>query len=221
MSDSFESTTATIRAELSGKQRNQEKLALLARGLRWHRTFDDEDMASLLELGKFVQRKRGAGCWDVERAILEILCERAEDAHIPFLVDTFQRNAPGKYSNDRRRLALQALSYIAVRSGNADALALLEEGLRHTAADTRGWAIGFMMDAYDKLDRPIPQSAIERLQELQTDDANGDVRVEAVKALVNVGMADLNTINVVVAIAQRGANGSTIQDQAQNLGEEQ
>ena len=47
MSDTFLNTTAIITAELNSQQRDREKLAVLARGLRWHRSFDVEDMAAL------------------------------------------------------------------------------------------------------------------------------------------------------------------------------
>jgi hypothetical protein len=212
MSDTFLNTTAIITTELNRQQRDREKLALLARGLRWHRSFDADDMAALRALIRLVQYKRGAGCWDVEQAVLEILCERAEIEHVPFLVETFRRKTPGKHSNDRRRLALQALSGVAARTGYEEALLVLEEGLTHHKKDTRGWSIGFLLDTYHYLNRPLPRSAIDRLHFLVDNDVSADVRVEAVMALAGLGLADQETVDTVVAIARRELNGTTEAD---------
>lgn len=212
MSDTFLNTTAIIATELNRRQRNREKLALLARGLRWHRSFDADDMVALKALIRVVRHKRGAGCWDVEQAVLEILCERAEIEHIPFLVETFRRKTPGKHSNDRRRLALQALSGVAARTGYEEALLVLEEGLTHHKKDTRGWSIGFLLDTYHYLNRPLPQSVIDRLHLLAANDVSADVRVEAVMALARLGLADQETVETVVAIARRELNGAAEAD---------
>jgi len=212
MSDTFLNTTATIAAELNSQQRDREKLAILARGLRWHRSFDADDIAALRALIGVVRHKRGAGCWDVEQAVLEILCERAEVGHIPFLVETFRRKSPGKHGNDRRRLALQALSGVAARTGYEEALLVLEEGLTHHKKDTRGWTIGFLLDTYNYLNRPLPQTAIDRLRFLVDNDVSPDVRVEAVMALAILGLADQNSVDAVVAIARRGLNGAAKED---------
>ena len=209
MSDTFLNTTATITAELNTQQRDREKLAVLARGLRWHRSLDANDMAALKTLIGVVQHKRGAGCWEVEQAVLEILCERAEVEHIPFLVETFRRKTPGKHGNDRRRLALQALSGVAARTGYEEALLVLAEGLTHHKKDTRGWAIGFLLDTYNYLNRPLPQDVIDRLRFLVDNDVSPDVRVEAVMALASLGLADQETVEAVVASARRGLNGAT------------
>jgi|GEM_PF-1744732 len=213
MSDTFLNTTATITTELNSQQRDREKLALLARGLRWHRSFDADDMAALRALSGVVQHKRGAGCWDVEQAILEILCERAGVEHIPFLIETFRRKSPGKHGNDRRRLALQALSGVAARTGHEEALLVLEEGLVHHKKDTRGWTIGFLLDTYNYLNRPLSQTAIDRLHFLIDNDVSADVRVEAVMALASLGLADQETVDSVIAIAQRGLNDTGENDQ--------
>jgi len=208
MTEKILSTVATVTRELNSSKRNVEKLGALARGLRWHRQWDDQDLAALLALGKLAQDKRGAGCWLVEQAVLEILCDRAERDHVPFLSETFRRKTPGQHSNDRRRLALQALSGLAARTGDDLALYLLEEGLAHHKKDTRGWAIGFLMDAYLGLKRPLPPSAIDRLQFLVDTDISPDVRVEAVTALANLGLVDQYRVDAVITTARQNLNGS-------------
>lgn len=202
MSDTFLSTVAAIDGELDRRRRDEQKLGLLARTLRWHRAPDAADLAAVLALGKRARRARGAGCWEVERAVLEILCERAEAAHVPFLVEVFQDRSRGRHSDDRRRLALHALSRVAAQSGHEEALRVLEEGLRHTKKDTRGWAIGFLLESYGSLGRTLPQSVLDRLRFLAENDVSPDVRVEAVTALAGLGLADEETVKTVVAKAR-------------------
>ena len=194
-------TVAAITELLNRRQRDADKIGVLARALRWHDAYDSDDMAALLALGELVRRKQGPGCWEVERAVLEILCEQAGDEHVAFLGEVFH-TARGRHGNDRRRLALQALSRVAACTGNQEALRLLEEGLAHVKKDTRGWAIGFVLDSYAHLGRPLPPSVIERLWFLAENDVSADVRVEAVMALAGVGLADDETVEGVLATAR-------------------
>jgi HEAT repeat protein len=85
---------------------------------------------------------------------------------------------------------LQALSNVAARSGDEEALRALEEGLNHHKKDTRGWAIGFMLDSYALLGRPLPPPVIARLRYLAENDIGSDVRVEAALALARLGLVD-------------------------------
>ncbi len=208
MSKNFINTVTTITDLLNNSKRDADKIGVLARSLRWHTSFDDDDRAALLPLGQLAQQKKGAGCWEVERVVLEILCEQAQVEQVAFLVETFRRKTPGKHSNDRRRLTLQALSGVAARLGNEEALLVLEEGLVHHKKDTRGWTIGFILDSYGYLNRPLPQSVIDRLHDLKENDISTDVRVEAVMALAGAGLVDQNSVNEVIAIAQRDVNGT-------------
>ncbi len=207
MTETFLSTVTTITTELNSSQRNAEKLGLLARTLRWHRSFDADDKAALTTLSQLVPHKRGAGCWEVERALLETLCDQAGVEHLPFLTETFRRKTPGKHGNDRRRLALQALSTVAARSQNQEALAVLAEGLSHHKKDTRGWTIGFLLNTYHYLDRPLPQSVIDHLEFIVKNDVSADVRVEAATALAVLGLINQETVDAVIAAAQQTLNG--------------
>src|SRR6266508_5274155 len=128
MSERFVSTIAAITAELQRRPRDAETLGLLARGLRWQRSVDAEDLAALERLLELIRRKQGPGCWEVERAVLEVFCDRAGAEHVQMLINIFRQGA-ARHGNDRRRLSLQALSGVAARTGNADALRVLEEGL--------------------------------------------------------------------------------------------
>ena len=138
--------------------------------------------------------------------MLEVLCQRAGAEHIPLLVETFRDKSRGKRSNDRRRLALQALSGVAAGTANEEALLVLEEGLSHHKKDTRGWAIGFLLDAYAHLDRPLPPSVINQLRFLVENDVSADVRVEAVTALAGLGLVDQTQVEQVITAAQEQTN---------------
>jgi hypothetical protein len=208
VSESFLGTVAAITELLNSRQRDEDTVGVLARALRWHDTHDADDLAALLALGELVRRKQGPGGWEVERAVLEILCEQAEVEHVPFLVKVF-RGSRGRHGNDRRRLALQALSGVAARTGHEQALRTLEEGLAHAKKDTRGWAIGFVVDSYQQLGRPLPQSVIARLRFLAENDVSPDVRMEAVLALANLGLADKKMVEGVLATAPAQANSSS------------
>lgn len=203
MAESFMRTIASIRAELQKQpdDRNTELLGLLARGMRWQPAFDANDLAALMELWGAAKRTSGPGGWDVERAVLEIFCDRAVVEHVPWLIRVFRQSA-GQHGNDRRRLALQALTGVAARTGDETALQVLEEGLAHAKKDTRGWTIGFLVSGYAALGRPLPQSAVERLQALMQHDSSPDVRVEAATALADVGLADQSAVEAAVASAQ-------------------
>jgi hypothetical protein len=205
MTHTILTTVRTLTDELNSRRRDPAKLGVLARTLRWYRAFDAEDLAALLALGKLVRRKRGAGCWEIERAILEVLCQRAEPEHVPFLVEVFRDKDNGRHSDDRRRLALQALSDVAAWSADREALLALEAGLNHPQTDTRGWAIGFVLDSYDRLGQPLPQGVIDRLRVLAANDASPDVRVEAVTALASQGLVDDDLVRAAVAGAKEQA----------------
>lgn len=192
--DNFLSTVAAIRELLNSRERDEHKLGVLARSLRWGNYVEAASLAILLDLGKLARRKKGPGYWEVERAILEILCEQAEVEHLAFLVQTFHDKARGAHADDRRRLALQALSGVATRTGNQEALLVLVEGLDHVKKDTRGWAIGFLVESYRYLGRPVPPSVIERLRFLVQNDVSAEVRVEAVMALASLGLAEEATV---------------------------
>jgi hypothetical protein len=174
--------------------------------LRWQRRLAAPDIEALLALGELVQPGKDPGGWEVERAVLEILCEQAEVEHVPFLVRVFRHKARGKHSNDRRRLALQALSNVAARTGDEEALLVLEEGLNHHKKDTRGWAIGFLLDSYALLGRALPQSVIARLRFLAENDVGSDVRVEAALALARLGLVDAETVAEAMAATQAQAD---------------
>ena len=201
--DNFLSTVAAISELLNSRERDDQKLGVLARSLRWRNAFAAADLTILVDLGKLAQSKKGPGSWEVERAVLEILCERAEVEHVPFLIQTFHYKARGRHADDRRRLALQALSEVAGRTGNQEALLVLEEGLAHVKKDTRGWAIGFLVESYRYLGRPLPEAVIERLRFLAQNDVSADVRVEAVTALASLGLVNETAVAAVVAMANQ------------------
>jgi hypothetical protein len=183
MTEKFLTTLAAIETALSTSPEEHDKIGLLARALRWHPDPDREDLDALLALGESVRGRRGDGVWEVERAVCEILCDHAAPEHLPFLIKAYEFR--GTHADDRRRLALQGISRIAAMTGDPTALETLASALSHNKADTRGWAIGFISEAYFALNRPLPQTIQMRLHLLAESDPSEDVRTEAANVINN------------------------------------
>lgn len=188
MSEKVLETLAVISAEIEKATPNVEKIGLLARSIRWQKSFDKDDKAGLLELGTRLQQNPMDDAWVVERTIFEVLCTHAEPQHVPFLADAFRMK--GKHGDDRRRFALQALSSVLARFGDAAALEVLLKGLSHVKKDTRGWTIGFLMDGYLSQEDDVPDHVIKKLVDMMRNDKSPDVRVEASRALADIGFID-------------------------------
>ena len=166
-----------LRERLAEPDPDPETVGVLARGLRWQRNFDRDDLDALVALGEWVRGRGGTAFWEVERAVHEILCDHARADQLPFLLASYRTR--GKHGDDRRRLALHAISRVAALTGDRTALQTLEEALSHNNAGTRGWAIGFLSEAYYALQRPLPDRVRARLRELAANDPSEDVRAEA------------------------------------------
>lgn len=188
MSDKVRQTLEIISDELAKPSPNSEKIGLLARSVRWQKTFDREDKTKLIEMGVRLQDHPVEDSWIVERTIFEVLCEHAEPQDVPFLESAFRMR--GKHGDDRRRFALQALSGVVANYGDEKALDILEDGLSHVKKDTRGWTIGFLMDSYRASKKVVPESIVSKLVDMMKTDQSPDVRVEASRALADIGFID-------------------------------
>ncbi len=203
MSEKIIESIAKIEDLLLNDANESEKIGLLARGLRWQTAFDDQDLAALVKLAEGVRGKRGNGAWDVERAVYEILCEQASAGHTAFLKTAFHMR--GRQGNDRRRLALQGLSRIAAMTGDEAALETLEAALFHHNADTRGWAVGFLVSTFSPPERPMLASIAERLRIMAEEDPSKHVRIEAATALAETGLASTDFVDRIVSEAEAPA----------------
>jgi hypothetical protein len=196
MSEKVIQALSIISEELSRPDPNTEKIGLMARSVRWQPSFDQEDKEALLDMGTRLQDERDPKAWIVERTILEILCGQAGPEHVEFLEGTFKMR--GKHGDDRRRFALQALSAVVARYDDARALAILEEGLSHTKKDARGWTIGFLVDSYQANHKPLPKRLVIKLNDMMVLDKSADVRVEASRALADIGIIDADEMDAVL-----------------------
>lgn len=186
MSEKFLSTLVALETALATSANEHDKIGLLARALRWHPEPDSEDLKALLAFGESILGNRSDGVWDAERAIYEILCDVAAPEHLPFLLKAYDFR--GTHADDRRRLALQAISRLAALTGDPTALDVLKSALSHNKADTRGWAIGFIAETYFALQRPLPETILTKLRLLADSDPSEDVRAEAANVLNNEKM---------------------------------
>ena len=177
--------------------------------LRWQPAPDASDHEALISLWRIVSRGSTLVSWEVERAVLEIFCEHGASGSVAWLTTVYHFS--GRHGNDRRRLALQALSGIAAQSGEASALQTMEAALAHRHADTRGWAIGFLIGSYAALGQPLPPSAAARLRCLMEQDRNPSVRVEAATALLEAGLIDPASVHAVIVAAEACAQAKGAQ----------
>jgi len=180
MSEKFLSNINALKAALITEDEAEmyaDKIGLLARALRWYPEPDQEDLAALVALGESILGQRGNGCWEVERAVFETLSNHATAENLPFLINAYEFRST--HAEDRRRLAMQGLSRVAALTGNETALDTLVSALSHNRADTRGWAIGFLAEAFFALGRPIPATIQTRFRWLAENDPSEDVRAEA------------------------------------------
>ncbi len=83
---------------------------------------------------------------------------------------------------------------MATRTGNQEALLVLVEAPGPCRAILAKLAIGFLVESYRYLGRPLPPSVIERLRFLVQNDVSAEVRVEAVMALASLGLAEEATV---------------------------
>lgn len=188
MSEKVQQSLDLISEEFEKPNPNAEKIGLMARSVRWQQSFDLDDLSSLVNLGQQLKEKRLDDSWIVEQTIFEVLCEHAEPEHVSFLGKSAL--IKGKHGDDRRRFALQALSGLVAKYDDADALEILEGGLSHVKKDTRGWTIGFLINAYFGIEKSIPEHILLKLVDMMKPDASPDVRVEAARSLADIGYID-------------------------------
>lgn len=196
MSDKVQQALEIITQEFAKPNPNTEKIGLMARSVRWQKSFDREDKTKLIEMGVRLQESSIEDSWIVERTIFEVLCEQAEPQDVPFLEGAFRKR--GKHGDDRRRFALQALSSVVAKYDDAKALAILEDGLSHVKKDTRGWTIGFLMDGLLSLEGGVPERIVDKLADMMKNDKSPDVRVEASRALADIGFIDAKEMDQVL-----------------------
>lgn len=77
MSEKVRQTLEIISDELAKPSPNSEKIGLLARSVRWQKTFDREDKTKLVEMCVRLQDHPVEDSWIVERTIFEVLCVHA------------------------------------------------------------------------------------------------------------------------------------------------
>lgn len=188
MSDKVREALEIITAEFAKSAPNAEKIGLIARSIRWQKNFDQEDKSELIEMALRLQENDINDSWIVERTIFEVLCEHAGPKDVAFLEGAFRKR--GKHGDDRRRFALQALSGVVAKYNDKKALAVLEKGLSHVKKDTRGWTIGFLMDGFLSQQSRVPNQIVTKLADMMKNDKSPDVRVEASRALADIGFID-------------------------------
>jgi hypothetical protein len=143
-----------------------------------------DQVAALIEAARTARTVRGPGSQHLEEAALRALVEIADEQVVPFLVESFRFSRPHDGSaGHRRSIVLRGLVTFAVVSSNAEALAVVEEALDHTAVRVRIAACRAIADVAGMSMAPLPAPLAAHLARVAQADHAPDVRVSARVAL--------------------------------------
>lgn len=142
----------------------------------------DEDVAALITVAHTARTVRGPGSQYIEEVALQTLVEIADE--LPFLAECFRFSRPHDgTAGHRRTIVLRGIVTIALLSGNADALALVEDALTHNTARVRLAASRAIADVAGMAQRGLPAPLAARLDQMARHDQARDVRASAAMAL--------------------------------------
>jgi hypothetical protein len=147
-----------------------------------------EDLAALIELARTARTVRGPGSQYLEELALQALVEVADVQVLPFLAECFQFSRPHDGSAGHRRvLVLRGIVTIGLLTRQAEALALLDEGLAHTSARVRRAASQAIAEVRGMAAVGLPVTVAAKLEQLAHHDPARDVQVSARLALEATG----------------------------------
>ncbi len=147
-----------------------------------------EDVVALIEVARTARTVRGAGSQYLEEAALQALVDMADEPALPFLVECFRFSRPHDGSaGHRRTIVLRGIVTIALLSGNAEALAVVEEALTHKTARVRLAACRAIADVAGMTKSEWLAPLTARLGHMAGQDQARDVRVSAAMALDAAG----------------------------------
>ncbi len=145
---------------------------------------DDDDVATLIEVARTARTVRGPGSQYIEEAALRALVDIADEEVLPFLVECFRFSRPHDGSaGHRRTIVLTGIATIALLTGNAEALTVLDEALTHTAVRVRLGACQAIADVAGMAPVGLPASLTARLDHVVRHDRSRDIRSGAAMAL--------------------------------------
>jgi len=145
---------------------------------------DDDEVATLIEVARTARTVRGPGSQYIEAAALRALVDIADEEVLPFLVECFRFSRPHDGSaGHRRTIVLTGIATIALLTGNAEALAMLDEALAHSAVRVRLGACQAIADVAGMALVGLPASLAARLDHVARHDRSRDVRSGAAMAL--------------------------------------
>ncbi|MCX7790658.1 MAG: hypothetical protein N2378_08465 [Chloroflexaceae bacterium] len=123
-----------------------------------------------------------------EEFLLDVIgYSRAPEA-VPFWQGLLAlKRGQGKFAERRRRFALAALAFLAIRDDHPAAYAALDAALRHPDAQARAYAAYYLGSAYGTAERPLPEATLAALHAVATADAAFEPRYEARATLRYLG----------------------------------
>jgi len=145
---------------------------------------NDDDVATLIEVARTARTVRGPGSQYIEEAALRALVDIADEKVLPFLVECFRFSRPHDGSaGHRRTIVLIGIVTIALLTGNAEALTVLDEALTHTAVRVRLGACRAIADIAGMASVGLPAFLTARLDHVARHDRSRDIRSGAAMAL--------------------------------------
>ncbi len=145
---------------------------------------DKDDVTTLIEVARTARTVRGPGSQYIEEAALRALVDIADEEVLPFLAECFRFSRPHDGSaGHRRTIVLIGIATIALLTGNAEALTVLDEALAHTASRVRLGACQAIADVAGMALGGLPSTLTVRLDHVARHDRSRDIRSSAAMAL--------------------------------------
>ena len=147
-----------------------------------------EDQCALIELARTARTVRGPGSQYVEELALQALVEVADVQTLPFLAECFRFSRPHDGSaGHRRAIVLRGIATIGLLTRQAEALALLDEGLAHKTVRVRLAACRAIAEVVGMASVGLPITVAAKLEQLAIHDPARDVQLSARLALEAAG----------------------------------
>ena len=139
------------------------------------------DVSRAQELYRRVYTAGGNGVNWVQEGLLGALGLTADPGAVPFWVEVLELNRPREqFAPTRRRFAVAALAFLAIRRGEPAAYETLRAlARRFPNPDVRALAVEYLKRAYLEADRPVPPEVLDEMRAIATEDTAFTPRFQA------------------------------------------
>ncbi len=136
------------------------------------------------ELYPALVERGGMGSTHVQAGLLTLVAFGLSEESLPFWARVLDYNRPrDTFAVQRRRFALAALAFLAIRGNSSAAFSALSAAARHPLDSVRGLAVLYLAAAYQTTDQPLPAEVVAQLSEIAIYDKAFEARFFARAAL--------------------------------------